>query len=176
MERQLEFEDEGRNPGYERYIRQNRFPLYLVLDNITDPRNLGSLFRLADAARLSGLFLLSETRLELPPSAKRASRSTWKQVPFEHFTELDALQKRLGQLTWIALEKTDQSQVYWNRLPPAPTALVLGNEAEGVRQELLDQCHYSIHLPMLGWNTSMNVAMAAGIAVYEWLRTFPKEG
>jgi len=172
MERQLEFEDEGRDPAYEQYMRQNRFPLYLVMDNITDPRNLGSLFRLADAARLSGLFLLSETRLELTSSAKRASRSTWKQVPFQHFTKPDDLKKRLGPVTWIALERTDQSRVYWDQFLPAPTALVLGNEAEGVRQALLDQCQYSVHLPMLGWNTSMNVAMAAGIAVYEWLRAF----
>ncbi len=172
-ERQLEFEEEGRNAAYRSHITDNPFPLFLVLDEITDPRNLGALFRLADAARLSGIYLVSTTPIELPASAKRASRSTWNQIPFQTLSDIRILENQLGDLDWIALERTTQSKPFWNQLPVGPAALILGNEQHGVSQPLLDRCTSSIHLPMFGWNTSMNVAMAAGIAVYEWLRLNP---
>lgn len=82
----------------------------------------------------------------------------------------------------LALEITDASQSLFDfqlpgaaaGLPNRPIYLIAGNESAGVSQELLDLCHASVHLPMYGQNTSMNVSVSLGAAVYLLLKELNK--
>ncbi|PHI21068.1 RNA methyltransferase [Lewinellaceae bacterium SD302] len=148
-------------------------PIHLVCPDWQDPRNVGSAFRLADAAGLSGLILSGKS--PCPPHSKiaKTARSTERTVPWSSTDDLLAeLKEAKGKGAYLmALEITDESQSLLEfDLPPIssdhPLYLIAGNEASGVAQELLDICDVSVHLPMYGQNTSMNVAVALGAAVY----------
>lgn len=151
-----------------------RFPVVLLLDSVELPVNVGSLFRLADALGLAALYLCGTT--PCPPDHKlhRTARGTehgvaWRQAD-------DALQAAQSLRTQgyrlLCLELTDQSYPLDALMlrPAEPICLILGNEATGVQDALLQLVGDSVHLPMQGDNSSMNVAMAAAIVSYQITR------
>lgn len=142
----------------------------MVCPDWTDPRNVGSAFRLADASGLAGVILAGKS--PVPPNQKlsKTARSTERTVPWKHVRDLvNLLQeaKQAGALV-IALEITDESEDLLTYELPAnrPIYLIAGNEAQGVSQPLLDCCDVAVHLPMYGQNSSMNVAVAMAVGVY----------
>jgi len=147
-------------------IKVNRNPISLLLDRMTDPRNVGGIFRLADAALIDHIYFYKCEGLEITSKIKRISRSTTQVVPYSHINDLETLETLKETQRLIALEYTNQSIPYTDFKPKGSTILVIGNEQRGVSQELLELTEQSIHLPMLGMNTSMNVMCATGIAVY----------
>jgi tRNA G18 (ribose-2'-O)-methylase SpoU len=170
-EKQLEFRDERPNEMNELIssIHERRHPLGLIVDTLDDPRNLGMIFRLADAARLSHLWIYGNDKEILNSrKLKRVARSTLSYVPHSFIQEKDlATIQKSYQL--IALEVTSNSIPMQDFIPEKPIALIAGNEIRGVSDSLLAACQHSIHIPMYGVNTSMNVAMACGIAAYHLL-------
>lgn len=146
-----------------------------------DPLNVGSVFRLADAAGLSGLVLGGTT--PTPPNNKinKTARSTVRNTPFAIAIDTLAwlVDKQQSGALIIALEITDQSQSLLSyRLPgkvlngDKEVFLIAGSESAGIAPELLATCDQAVHLPMFGQNTSMNVAVAMGAAVYLLLAQF----
>lgn len=140
-----------------------------------DPRNVGSAFRLADAAGINRLVLGGTTPRPPHPKIDKTARSTVRSVRFNsvedtaaHLTDL----KERGHYL-LALEITDSSQNLLGYTPPENLRigekelyLVAGTEAGGIASELLELCDAAVYLPMHGQNTSMNVAMALGAATY----------
>ncbi len=128
---------------------------------------------------MAGIVLAGAT--PRPPNRKiaKTARSTVRAVPYEEVTsaaEYLEVQAKQGTLI-LALELTDKSESLLSyTLPPAVVAgqqqlvLIPGGEAAGVAPEILEQCHGAIYLPMYGSNTSMNVAVATGAAIYLLLR------
>jgi len=101
---------------------------------------------------------------------RRASRMMSDTMPhrFISSAEFSDLMPELG--TCVAIEITANSQsVYQAALPEAVTFIV-GAERHGVPQPILDYCDYAVHIPMFGQLSSMNVAMSAGVVLYEWVR------
>ena len=151
-------------------------PVALLCDGLDDPRNLGVLFRLAEAARLAHVYLyrlpphLRSTDGGLIKKIGKISREAVRHVPWTILDDWDAVAALKERYTPVALEWTDQSVVYTEWALPEKTLLILGSETHGVSQELLNWSAAQIHLPMYGLNTSMNVAGATSIAVYELLR------
>jgi tRNA G18 (ribose-2'-O)-methylase SpoU len=84
--------------------------------------------------------------------------------------DLESAQALAKDHVFWGLEITDQSLPYTQVEAQAETVLVVGQEAHGIPPEILELCRQTMHLPMYGVNTSMNVAMAAGIAVYDQIR------
>ncbi len=153
----------------------------MVCPDWRDPLNVGSVFRLADAAGLSGLVLGGTT--PAPPNHKinKTARSTVRSIPFN--VPVDTLawltEKQQAGALVVALEITDQSQSLLSyRLPDKvlkgdkEVFLIAGSESAGIAPELLAICDQAVHLPMFGQNTSMNVAVAMGAAVYLLLAQF----
>jgi len=153
-----------------RKLTENRNPLYLVLDGLSDPRNVGSLFRLADAARLAGIYLVGMESELLEGKAGRVARATMPLVPHWIVPDWESWPDQSPALTLYALEWTNQSQPYHTLRPVWPMGLVIGNEQRGVSTEGMQACQASLHIPMLGLNSSMNVSVATGIAVYGMLQ------
>ena len=152
------------------------YSLVLLADSIEVPANVGSLFRIADALGVAKLYLCG--RSVCPPNTKitKVSRSTDKVVPFEWCADaiavVDAL--KLQGYRMIALELTSQSVPLsqFEGSADDKLCLVLGSEGAGVSQALLDLCELSVYIPMLGRNSSMNVANACAIAVYELTKIY----
>jgi tRNA G18 (ribose-2'-O)-methylase SpoU len=155
--------------AYIRNISNNRHPLSLLLAGITDVRNIGSLFRLADAARLAHLYFYGSAELLEHRKVRRVARATLDYVPHS-VLDLEGVQELEKDHVLLGLEITDQSLPYTQVEAQVETVLVVGQEAHGIPPEILALCTRTMHLPMYGVNTSMNVAMAAGIAVYDQIR------
>ena len=152
-------------------------PITLLCTDWTNPLNVGSAFRLADAAGLREIVLAGTT--PTPPNRKigRTARSTVRSVPWrtveDPVTYLTEAKER-GSII-IALEITDTSvSLFDYQLPDTEYeyVLVAGAEAGGVSPALLACCDVAVHLPMYGQNTSMNLAVALGAAVYLLLMQF----
>jgi tRNA G18 (ribose-2'-O)-methylase SpoU len=150
--------------------RTKRFPLVLLLDDVCLPENAGALFRMADAMGLEALYLCGKT--VGPPNRKlhRVARHTDQVVTWHREESALALATSLRKNGYrlLCLELTSRSQPLPQlELDPGQAAcLVVGNERHGVNSALLEQVGDSVHIPMRGQNSSMNVAMAAAIACY----------
>jgi len=155
-----------------------KYPVCFLAHDFDVPMNIGSLFRIADAFGIEKVYLSGSSLV--PPNTKirKTSRSTEKYVPFSYEKiPLDIIKKlKLEGYTIISLEITSSS-IDISELPINGTekiCLILGSEKSGVCQELLNESDFSIHIPMVGRNSSMNVATACSIAVYEITRRYNK--
>lgn len=151
-----------------------RVPIIGILDDIRSAHNVGSMFRTADGTRLQELFLCGYS--PTPPHkhlSKTALRAV-EVVPWRHFeTTQGAIETaRAEGYQVLAMEKTDDSVPLWEFEPQFPVALVMGNEADGLSDELRAQCDATVHLPMMGLKSSLNVSVAFGVATYEVLKRY----
>jgi tRNA G18 (ribose-2'-O)-methylase SpoU len=151
-----------------------KYPLCFLAHDINVPANIGSLFRLADALGVQMIYLSGTS--PVPPSStiRKTSRATEDVVPFAYAKNpLDAITQLKSQgYTIISLEITTASvDVRELSIPrDAQVCLILGAESAGVAQALLDVSDHTVHIPMLGRNSSMNVATACAIATFEITR------
>lgn len=150
---------------------QRQFPLVIVCQDVSDPLNIGALFRLADAMGVAGMYCCGQSPVPPHRRISKTARSTHEWVTYHYRpTILEALEElRTQGYSLIGLEITDESrkirEVDFRQL--SPIALVIGAESEGLLPETLAKLDLTVHIPMYGRNTSMNVVQACGMAVYE---------
>ena len=169
--RQLEFSDERENIKETLAdIGNQRNPVSLVLDGLRGHRNIGLMFRLADAARIKKIYL-HQCNIELPHKlVSKISRRTVRYVPYEVLKDEQDILRLKENSQLVALEITSKSIPFINFKPTQKeVTLVIGGEKDGVSNTFLELVDESIHIPMMGVNTSMNVSCAAAIGVYEIL-------
>lgn len=154
-----------------------RHPVSLLLYNIRSLYNVGSIFRTSDSALLRELILCGYTPHPPRKEIEKTALGAVDTVPWRYYadtTEAIAALRAEGYRI-LALELTDVRRNY-DELTPAdyPLCLVLGNEITGVDDEILDLCDGAIQIPMYGVKHSLNVGVAAGIAVFEAVRTWKR--
>ena len=149
-------------------------PLRLLAHDVDIALNVGALFRIADALGVEHLHLSGTSPLPPDPKIRKTSRSAERHVAWSHATDPLATAATLKAQGWrlVSLELSTQS-IALDTLTVAPgdrICLVVGAENTGVCQALLDASDATVHIPMRGHNSSMNVANACAIAVYEIAR------
>lgn len=142
--------------------------IYLILHNIRSLYNVGAIFRTADAAGVSKIYLTGYTPL---PAAKTALGAE-KYVPWEKKRNVVKLVKmlKLMKVRVVALEQVKNAIDYRKFKPKFPLALVLGNEVHGLSKPLLKKCDKVIYIPIYGKKESLNVSVAAGVALFSLIR------
>ncbi len=155
----------------DQYRTQPPLPLVVVLENIRSLQNVGAIFRSADAFRIAHLHLTGFTGTPPHRDIERAALGSTQSVPWSHTPDpLVALEALRAQgYTLAALELTHAStslQAFAAGAVPTPLALVLGNEVDGVSAGALARCQVALEIPQFGTKHSLNVAVAAGIALY----------
>jgi tRNA G18 (ribose-2'-O)-methylase SpoU len=148
-----------------------KYPVCLLLNDFEFPANIGSIFRIADAFGIEKIYLTGTS--PLPPNRKmmRTSRATEKFVPYEYKENAEAVVNKLKLQGYritsleITSSSTDIRQIVLSK--EDKVCLILGSENEGVNTRLLTLSDETIHIPMLGENSSINVASACAIAVFE---------
>lgn len=171
----LPFRDINPDPNRRREeILKQPNPIILVLDGLDDARNLGAIFRLADAARVAGIYGFRMNELDDLNKVVKVSRQTANQLPYQALEDIQEIVALTNQYRPIALEYTNKSIPFKEYGNHEPCMLVIGNERRGVSNELLELCKVSLHIPMLGQNSSMNVSVATGIVVYHLLSNLGK--
>ena len=157
----------------EQLHQAERNPIYVILDNVRSLYNVGSIFRTSDGARVSKLFLCGYTPFPPRKEIEKTALGATKTVPWEYTKDpLSAIHIMKSQdIPICVLEHTDHSTPYSSlRKEDFPLCLVIGNEITGVSKELLQQADKAIDIPMFGLKQSLNVAVAFGIAVFEFVR------
>jgi tRNA G18 (ribose-2'-O)-methylase SpoU len=151
-----------------------RFPIRVLAMDLEGAMNVGGLFRIADALGVEHLYLAGSSARPPDPKLRRASRSTEKYVSYSWAADGVALARELKEsgCLLVSLEltssSTDVRELGWDGRQAL--CLIVGSENTGVAQALLDLSDHTLHIPMLGHNSSMNVATACGIAVFELTR------
>lgn len=142
-----------------------------LLDNIRSIHNVGSMFRSADGAGVTSLYLAGITATPEHPKLIKAALGAQQTVGWKYFTngpEAAAELRGNGYRLW-ALERVhncEQSNSVPERSQVNKIALVVGNELTGVDPAILAQCEAVLSLPMVGLKSSLNAAVAFGIALY----------
>jgi TrmH family RNA methyltransferase len=147
--------------------------LYLIVDDVHDAGNLGTLIRTADGAGCTGVVVHSGVD-PAHPAALRAGLGTTFRLPVHSAVSLDDVFDRLAisGITTVATS-AHATQTYWDAAYEFPLAAVVGNEGAGLSAATLARCGYQVRIPMLGTATSLNVSVAAGIVLYELARRHP---
>jgi len=152
-------------------VQQGKAPLFLVLDGVEDPRNLGAILRTADAAGVHGVIIPERRAAGLTETVAKAAAGAMEHVPVVKVVNIvNTLEELKKAGVWVAGAEAGGDTVYWDADFVRPTALVLGGEDRGVRRLVRERCDYLISLPLLGRISSLNVSVAAGILLYEALR------
>lgn len=139
----------------------------LLLDELTDPHNLGSIARTADATGVDAIIIPKHRAVGITPTAVKASTGALQHVPVVRVTNLSqALDKLKAAGFWIFgtdMDGTPYNQ--WNT--SGKVALIIGNEGHGIGQNLKKQVDEMVTIPMTGHVQSLNASVAAGILMYE---------
>lgn len=157
-------------------VKIKKYPVCFLAHDIDVPMNIGSLFRIADAFGIEKIYLIGTSAVPPNNKIKKISRSTEKYVSFSYDTSPLGLIKKLKSEKYIIISlEITSSSIDITELSISNNqkiCLILGTEKFGVSQELLDLSDKTIHIPMLGRNSSMNVALACSIATFEIIKNF----
>lgn len=151
--------------------KKNETPFFLLLDEIEDPHNLGSIMRTADAVGAHGIIIPKRRAVGLTATVAKASTGAIEHIPVVRVTNMartiDELKER-G--IWIAGTDALGTEDYRSFDGTLPLGLVIGSEGKGMGRLIRDKCDFLIRLPMKGHVTSLNASVAAALLMYEVFR------
>ena len=150
---------------------EGREPFFLILDRVTDVRNFGAIVRTAECAGVDGIIIAEKGNAPITSDAMKTSAGALNHVPICREKDMKKTLKLLhenGIRLVACTEKTDKS-IYEINLT-GPLALVLGSEEDGISDTVLRDSDELARIPLKGKIESLNVSVAAGIALYEALR------
>mgnify|MGYP000097255302 CR=1 FL=1 len=155
----------------EEFKSEEKTPIIVLLDNIRSLNNIGSVFRTGDAFRIEKIYLCGYTAT--PPNkdiAKTALGAT-KSVDWEHREDIKELIQELKQNTTevYAIEQASNSVMLDEFHPKkkVKTAVIFGNEVQGVQQEAIDLCDGVIEIPQIGTKHSLNISVSNGVVLWD---------
>jgi len=155
-------------------------PLIVVLDGIEDPHNVGAILRTVDAAGADGIVRQLRHAAPLGGAAAKASAGAVSHVKVAEVVNVARALEELKEAgVWTVGLAGDAAKHYDEIDLTLPTALVLGAEGTGLRRLVRERCDWLVSIPMLGHVQSVNVSVAAGIALFEAVRQrkrFPSGG
>ena len=151
-----------------------RLPAVVLLDNIRSMYNVGAFFRAADGAGLEKICLGGITASPPKSAITKTALGAEKVVPWEHAWDTVGMADRLRSKGFeiAAIETSPNSVDLYDWQPTFPVCVLFGNEVDGLNPELLAIANTHVRIPMLGQKTSLNVATAAGVVLYELLRKY----
>ncbi len=145
--------------------------LFLILDGIEDPRNLGAILRSAEAAGVHGVIIPERRAAGLTETVAKAAAGALEYVPVAKVVNIvNTVEEVKRNGVWVTGAEAGGETLYWDMDFVRPTALVLGGEDKGVRRLVKEHCDSLVSLPLKGQISSLNVSVAAGALLYEVLR------
>ena len=145
-------------------------PFFIILEGITDPHNLGSIIRTADAVGAHAVIIPKRRSVQITPIVAKASAGAVEYLPVCKVTNIVNTIKTLKENgLWIAAVDMDGQTFYQQNLG-GPLGLVVGSEGEGISRLVKQNCDFTVSMPMSGNVTSLNASVAGGILLYEVYR------
>ena len=145
--------------------------LFLVLDNVQDPHNLGACLRTADATGVHGIIITKDNAVGITPTVCKVASGAAETVPVYVVTNLARTLRWLKtEGVWVVGTAGEAESTLFKSDFTVPMALVIGAEEKGMRRLTREQCDFLVKLPMLGTVESLNLSVATGVLLYEVLR------
>ena len=144
-------------------------PLLVVLDELKDAYNLGSVLRIADSAGVDGVIIPKHRSIGLDSAVAKASAGAIEYVPVARVTNIAQTLRELKDRNgfWVCGTAAEGSIPYDTADYKGPLAIVIGSEGDGMRESVRKECDFLISIPMAGKVNSLNAAVACGIIVFE---------
>ncbi len=151
---------------------QDKNALFLFLDGLEDPQNVGSLLRSAEAAGVTGVVIPEHRAVGITPAVVRASAGAAEHMIVSKVPNLVRCMKLLKDRgVWFAgLEAVEGATLISDTDLTGPLGIVVGSEGKGMRRLVRENCDYLVKLPMFGNVSSLNAGVAGAIAMFEVLR------
>jgi 23S rRNA (guanosine2251-2'-O)-methyltransferase len=146
-------------------------PFFLILDEIEDPHNLGSIMRTADASGVHGIIIPKRRSVGLTPTVAKTSTGAIEHIPVVRVTNIARTIDELKEKgVWIAGTDAKGTMDYREIDGTMPIALIIGSEGKGIGRLHREKCDFLLRLPMRGHVTSLNASVAAALLMYEIYR------
>ena len=145
--------------------------LVVVLDHVTDEGNFGAIVRSAEVVGAAGVVIASDRSAQVGVGAFKTSAGAVMHLPIAQVTNLPrAIDELKGEGFWVGGASEHAEDVCWDTPLEGRIALVMGSEGEGLSRLVREKCDFLVKLPQRGQTESLNVAQAASVLCYEWLR------
>jgi 23S rRNA (guanosine2251-2'-O)-methyltransferase len=147
---------------------KNEPPLYVILDGIEDPRNLGSILRTAYASGIHGVIIKSRRAAGLTAIVAKASAGAVWYMPVARVSSIPQIIETLKRNNLWIIGVDQAGKVEYRQMDfRSPTAIVIGSEGKGLSELVRKRCDFMAHIPMRGEITSLNASVAAALVMYE---------
>jgi 23S rRNA (guanosine2251-2'-O)-methyltransferase len=153
------------------FKKAEKIPIVIILDNIRSQNNIGSVFRTADAFRVSQIHLCGITATPPHREIHKTALGATESVSWKYFPSTDDSIRKLkaSGFTICAVEQTTDS-IPVDQFFPAEKAglgIIFGNEVNGVDEKIIDKADFCIEIPQFGTKHSLNISVAAGIVIWD---------
>ena len=146
-------------------------PLLVLLDEIEDPHNLGSILRTADCTGVHGVIVPKRRSAGLTAVVSKTSAGAVEYVPVARVANLVQTMEKLKEAgLWIAGADVGAKESFYETNLSGPLAIVIGNEGQGLSRLVKERCDFILSLPMAGKINSLNASVATGVILYEVVR------
>ena len=154
----------------EKEAQQIKSNVLFALDDIQDPGNMGTIIRTLDAAGIKDLIISNESADIYNPKVTRSTMGAIYRLNVTRTDLLSKLKEMQGEGYKIVVTSLGTNKNHYDINFDEKTIIVIGNEAKGVSQEIMEIADVKVKIPMLGKSESLNAAMATGILAYEYVR------
>ncbi|MBU5678147.1 23S rRNA (guanosine(2251)-2'-O)-methyltransferase RlmB [Alkaliphilus sp. MSJ-5] len=155
----------------DRAKQRGKDPFILILDEIMDPHNLGSIMRTADAVGVDGIIIPKRRSVGLTATVAKSSAGAIEYVPVAKVSNIAQTIDRIKEKgIWVAGADMSGAKEHYNTDLNGPLALVIGNEGQGISRLIKEKCDFLVKLPMAGQVSSLNASVAAAVLMYEVFR------
>lgn len=149
---------------------RNEEPFIIILDEITDNNNLGSILRTADAAGVHGVIIPKRRSVALTPVVAKTSAGAVEYMPVAKVTNINQTMKQLKDAGLWIVGAEMSGDTYYEKDLTGPIALVIGSEGEGIGRLIKENCDFLVKIPMVGKISSLNAGVSAGIIAFDIFR------
>lgn len=154
-----------------RAAERGEAPLIVLLDEVEDPHNLGSVLRTADCTGVHGVIVPKRRSAGLTAVVAKTSAGAVEYVPVARVANLVQTMEKLKEAgLWIAGADAGATEGFYETNLTGPLAIVIGNEGQGLSRLVKERCDFILSLPMAGQINSLNASVAAGVILYEVVR------
>lgn len=171
--RKLSMEKLGRK-SVEEFRQSEKVPVIVVLENIRSAYNVGSIFRTADAFLLQSIYICGYTAYPPHKEIKKTALGAEETVEWKYFKNIEEAINEIKESGYkvYAIEQAEDSWKLGSfEVEDDKVAVIFGNEVMGVEQNTITLCDGVIEIPQLGMKHSLNVATAAGVVLWELVRS-----
>ncbi|WP_085993703.1 23S rRNA (guanosine(2251)-2'-O)-methyltransferase RlmB [Oceanobacillus senegalensis] len=146
-------------------------PFFIILDELEDPHNLGSILRTADATGAHGVIIPKRRSVGLTATVAKTAAGAMEHIPVARVTNIaNTIDELKEKNIWVVGTEAEATEDYRRLDGTLPIALVIGNEGKGISRLVKKKCDWTVSLPMRGKVSSLNASVACSLLLYEVYR------